>query len=70
MKNTNNNSISQTEIKTRAKSFLAELGIPTTRFCFNVGISPSAFNRWQRNDLILSESTVKRILDYLKRFNF
>ena len=70
MKDTNNNSINQTEVKTRAKKFIRDLGIPTTRFCFNVGISSSAFNRWQRNDLNLSETTVNRISEYLKRYNF
>ena len=70
MKNSNNNKIDQTEIKTRAKIFLAELGIPVTSFSKNIGISVSAYNRWLRNDLILSESTVKRISDYLKRYNF
>lgn len=66
----NNNQLNQTEIKERTKKFIGELGIPVTSFSKNIGISVSAFNRWQRNDLILAESTVKRISDYLKRFNF
>ena len=72
MKNINNNKIKidQTEIKARAKKFIAELGIPVTCFCKNIGISSSAFNRWQRNDLNLSETTVNRISEYLKRYNF
>lgn len=70
MKNTNNNQLNQTEVKTRAKKFINELGIPITNFTKNISVSVSAYNRWLRDDLILSESTIKRISDYLKRYNF
>ena len=66
----NNNQLNQTEIKERTKKFIGELGIPVTSFSKNIGISVSAFNRWQRNDLNLSETTVKRISSYLTKYNF
>ena len=58
------------KVKERAKNFLAELGVPVTVFCQKIGISVVAFNRWQRDDLKLSDETVKRISDYLIKYGF
>lgn len=58
------------KVKIRAKNFLSELGVPVTTFCRNIGISTVAYNRWQRNDLKLSEETVKRVSDYLLKYGF
>lgn len=58
------------EIKARAKKFIEELGVPVTTFSKKIGISTVAYNRWQRNDLKLSDETVKRIENYLLKYRF
>ena len=53
-------------ISTQAKA----LDLPKTRFCKNIKISTQAFNAWLRGDLNLAESTMNRIDEYVKKFNF
>lgn len=57
-------------MKTRIQRFLTELGLPKTRFCKGIGISTQALNAWLRDDLRLSDSTLKRIDNYLRKYGF
>lgn len=57
-------------MKTRIERFLAELGLPKTRFCKGIGISTQALNARLRDDLRLSDATLKRIDNYLRRYGF
>lgn len=54
----------------RCIRFLETLGIPTTVFCRNVKISPTAFYNWKNGNLTLADSTLERIDNYLKTYNF
>ncbi len=58
------------ELINRCISFLETLGVPTTVFCRNVKISPTAFYSWKNGNLTLSDSTLERIDNYLKNYNF
>lgn len=57
-------------VRERTKKFTDELGVPATVFAKKVGISATAYHRWMKNDLKLSESTEKRISDYLLKYGF
>lgn len=57
-------------VRERAKKFIDELGVPATVFAKKVGVSATAYHRWMKNDLKLSESTEKRISDYLLKYGF
>lgn len=56
-------------LKNRVTSFINELGLPKSRFAKKIGISVSALTRWLDGDLVLSESTLNRIDEFLRRFN-
>lgn len=56
-------------IREQAQKVQRELGIPTTKLCKRVNISPSGYYRWLRNDLTLSEKTEKRIRDYINKLS-
>lgn len=62
----NNN---QTVIE-RATRFLDEMGTPSTKFCERVQIAGSTFYAWRSGKLKLSDDTLARIDDYLRRYNF
>lgn len=57
-------------LKNRVKNFLAELGVPATKFCKNVNISYFSYQHWIRNMQKFSKETEKRISDYLEQYNF
>lgn len=54
----------------RCQIFMDELGIPVTSFCRRIKLSLSSFYGWRSGDVILSENTLKRIDEYLKKYNF
>ena len=56
--------------KERCLSFITALHLPVSRFCRNVDISPTAYYRWQSDDLRLSENTENRIKNYLEQFGY
>lgn len=56
-------------LKQRVNDFLIGLGLPKSRFAANVGISISALKKWLNGDLELAESTLKRIDEFLKKYN-
>lgn len=56
-------------LKQRVTDFLIGLGLPKSRFAANVGISISALKKWLNGDLELSKSTLKRIDEFLRKYN-
>lgn len=58
------------DLKQRCEDFLQELGLPITRFCKNIGITPQSYYRWQKGDMNLKEGREIFIDEYLKKYNF
>ena len=56
--------------KKRCAKFLSELGVAVTVFCRKIGISTTAYYRWQADDLNLSIETERRIATYLEKFGY
>lgn len=57
-------------LKERCKDYLNEFETPVRRFCAKLGISYSAYYQWQRDELRLADSTLRRIDAYLRRYGF
>jgi hypothetical protein len=49
---------------------MATLGVPVTAFCRSVNILPTAFYSWKNGTIKLSDTTLTRIDEYLKNYNF
>ena len=58
------------ELKFRCCDMINELGLPTTRFCKNINLSTRCYYDWQNGKLKLSEERLKKIDQYLKKYNF
>ncbi len=58
------------DLKSRCDRFLFELGIPVTRFCGKISLSKSGYYGWKSGQLKLAETTLQRIDEYLKKYNF
>lgn len=58
------------KLKQRCNIFITELGVPVTVFCKHVGISARAYYFWKKDELGFAESTLQRIDEYLKKYNF
>lgn len=58
------------DVRERTKKFIDELGVPATVFAKKVEISATAYHRWMKDDLKLSELTEQRISDYLLKYGF
>ena len=54
----------------RVSRFLDEVGTPVTKFCERVKIAGSTFYAWKNGQLTLSQGTLARIDEYLKKYNF
>ena len=59
-----------TNLRERCKTFLNTLQTPVTKFCRQIGISPSSFYQWQRGFFELSTETQQRINNFLIRYGF
>ena len=57
-------------IRNRCKCMTSELGIPISKFCERIGISRSAYDRWQRHNLQLTEQRLRDISEYLSHYGF
>lgn len=57
-------------IKERCKHMINELGIPVTRFCQNIRLSPHSYYDWQKEKVELSEKRLSSIDEYLKKYGF
>lgn len=58
------------KLQDRCKRFLAELGIPVTKFCARISLSRTCLYDWFDGNLKLSQSTLDRINDFLTKYNF
>lgn len=54
----------------RCKNFLNELGVPITKFCLNIKLSRTSLYEWLNGKINLTESTLNRIDEYLKKYGF
>lgn len=54
----------------RVKLFADELGVSRSAFAKNVGLSAVTIYKWLGRHEDLSEKTLKRIDEYLKRYKF
>ena len=63
--NNNNQAVIERTIR-----FLDEMGTPATKFCERVQIAGSTFYAWRSGKLKLSDDTLARIDEYLRRYNF
>lgn len=54
----------------RCERFLSELSVPVTAFSAKVGLAPQSLYSWRKGKLVLSEASLKRIDDYLKKYGF
>ena len=57
-------------LKERVSKFLAEMGVPMTVFAAKVNLSTRAIYAWKKGDLVLSSASLKRIDEYLTKYNF
>ena len=58
------------ELIARCERFQKELGIAVTKFCERVSLSTSSYYACRSGQLALSEETLTRIDEYLKRYGF
>ena len=58
------------ELINRVKHFINELGVSRAAFAKNVGLAAVTIYKWLGGHEDLSEKTLKRIDEYLKRYNF
>lgn len=58
------------KLEERCEQFIKALGIKVTEFCTNVGIGRTTYYIWKNGDLKLSDTTLKRIDEYLQKFGY
>lgn len=57
------------ELKEKVSSFFSAVAMPKSEFCRRIEISPQALYCWQHDKLNLSDDTLKRIDDFLAKYN-
>ena len=63
--------MNQEQLKRRAKRFLDELEVPITKLASKAGFDRSSYYRWLKGEeKVFSETTLKRIDNYLKTYGF
>ncbi len=58
------------DLKRRCKIMIDETEVPVSRFCRRIGISSTAYYRWQKGDLRLGENTLQAIKADLERLRY
>lgn len=58
------------KIKERCEAMREELGIPVTKFCRNINLSPGSYHDWQRNKATFSQQRLEHIDEYLVKYGF
>lgn len=58
------------QLKDRIDNFLTELQVPVTKFCKRINLSTQSLYDWRKGKLNLSDSTLKRIDEYLAKYGF
>lgn len=54
----------------RIERITKELGVPMTKLCRNMDITPHSIYAWKKGEINLKPETVKRIDDYLSKYGF
>lgn len=62
--------MNQEQLKKRAKRFTDELNLPISRFAKNIGFDRSTYYKWLKGEKVFSETTLKKIDNYLKTYGF
>jgi len=57
-------------IKERTLTFMSEVGVPTSAFAKNVGLSASTLYKWKIGLVKISSSALNRIDEYLSKFGY
>lgn len=57
-------------ITARIDAFIRNTGLPITRFCRKIELSPQCYYRWRKGEVNLKDSTIKRIEMFLEQFGF
>lgn len=58
------------QLKERLNVFLSELEVPITKISLRIKLSPQSLYDWRKGKLKLSDSTLKRLDDYLSKYGF
>lgn len=58
------------KLQVRIDNFLSELQVPVTKFCKKINLSTQSLYDWRKGKLNLSDSTLKRIDNYLTKYGF
>lgn len=58
------------DLKKRCKTMIETTEVPVSKFCRRIGISPTAYYRWQKGDLNLGEKTLRTIQADLERLRY
>ncbi len=58
------------ELLERCERFMAEFGIPRTKFCERINVAVSTWHAWKSGRLKLSRKTEERIDAYLRQYGF
>lgn len=54
----------------RVEKFINELGVSKSAFCQRVKLNVSTLWKWMHGQLELSDATLERIDNYLKKYHF
>jgi len=54
----------------RIDRFITDSGVPITRFCRAIGITPQTYYPWRKGETRISYATIQRIEEYLRKFNY
>lgn len=57
-------------LQDRIDRFISDSGVPITRFCRAIGITPQTYYPWRKGETRISYATIQRIEEYLAKFNY
>lgn len=58
-----------TDLKEKVSSFFSAIAMPKSEFCRRIELTPQALYSWQHDKLNLSEKTLKRIENFLAKYD-
>lgn len=62
--------MNQEQLQKRVKQFIGELNLPISRLAKNIGFDRSTYYKWLKGEKVFSETTLKKIDNYLKTYGF
>lgn len=57
-------------LKKRSRQFVEIMGVQVTRFAANVGIGRSTLYMWWNDQIVISDTLMQKIEDYLTKYGF